>query len=95
MDTHHAADYGPITINCPETVRATEYYSSLVRFSPPGTLDFTWDEQLAALQAGHVAIAIVWSDEMSALEDHAQSQVAGKLGYGVLPEFNDQSAPPS
>jgi multiple sugar transport system substrate-binding protein len=85
LERENAWDYGPIIINSPGSVEATEFYKSLVPFSPPGTLEYTWDDQLAAFQQGKAFMGIVWADILSAIEDPKDSKVAGKIGYVAPP----------
>lgn len=86
MDTEEPSQYGAIVINSPEAVEATEYYKSLLAFSPPDALNFTWDDALALMQQGKVAMCVMWNDAIYALEDPEQSKVAGKMGYAMIPE---------
>lgn len=85
MDTSDPSQYGPIVINSPEAVEATEYYKSLLRYSPADALNFTWDDALALMQQGKVAMCLMWTDSTYALEDPSQSKVAGKMGYAMIP----------
>jgi multiple sugar transport system substrate-binding protein len=86
MDTQDPSRYGPIVINSPQAIEATKYYKSLLRFSPPDALNFTWDDALALMQQGKVAMCLMWNDSTYALEDPKQSRVAGKMGYAMIPE---------
>jgi multiple sugar transport system substrate-binding protein len=86
MDTKDPSKYGPIVINSPEAIEATEYYKSLLKFSPPDALNFTWDDALALMQQGKVAMCLMWTDSTYALEDPQQSKVAGKMAYAMSPE---------
>ena len=85
MDKSQPWEYGPIIINSPETVRATEYYKSLAQFSPPGVTNFTWDDALAEMQQGKIFMCIMWSDSVFGVEDPAASKVVGKVGFAPLP----------
>ena len=85
MDTKDPSKYGPIIINSPEAIEATEYYKSLLKYSPPDSLNFTWDDALALMQQGKVAMCLMWTDSTYALEDPNQSKVAGKMGYAMNP----------
>lgn len=85
LERENAWEYGPIIINSPGSVKATEFYKSLVAFSPPGTLEYTWDDQLAVIQQGKVFMGIVWADVLSAIENPKDSKVAGKMGYAPPP----------
>jgi multiple sugar transport system substrate-binding protein len=85
METTDPSQYGPIAINSPQAVQATEFYKSLLRYSPPDALNFTWDDALALMQQKKVAMCVMWNDATYALEDPKQSKVAGKMGYALLP----------
>jgi len=85
LETQNPSEYGPIAINSPEAIKATEYYKSLLKFSPKDSLNFTWDDALALMQQGRVAQCLMWTDATYALEDPEQSKVVGKVGYAVNP----------
>lgn len=85
MESNEPSRYGPIVINSPQAVEATEYYKSLLKYSPPDSLNFTWDDALALMQQGKVALCLMWTDSTFALEDTNQSKVAGKMGYAMAP----------
>ncbi len=86
MRTNHGWEYGPLTINCPEAVQALEFYKSLIKFSPPGTLNYTWDDALAQMQQGNVFMVIMWNDATYAVDYSKESKVAGKMGFAMIPK---------
>ena len=86
MDTSDPSRYGPIVINSPQAVEATEYYKALLKYSPLDSLNFTWDDALALMQQGKVAMCLMWTDSTYSLEDSNQSKVAGKMGYAMIPK---------
>jgi len=75
-----------IVINRPENVEALEYWISLFRFAPPGVVDWYWDQKTTAFQKDIVAIALAWNDQSYELEDREKSEVAGKMGYDLIPK---------
>jgi multiple sugar transport system substrate-binding protein len=85
LDTNKGSDYGDIVVNSPANIQATEQYLALIQFSPPETLNYNWDDALAALQQGRVFMGILWHDQTPFLEDPSQSKVAGKMGYSLIP----------
>jgi multiple sugar transport system substrate-binding protein len=85
LDTQHGWEYGDIVVNSPQNVAATEQYVKLIAFSPPDTLNYGWGEAQSALQQGHVFMGLLWNDQAPYLEDPAVSQVAGKIGYSLIP----------
>lgn len=85
LDVKKGSEYGPVTINSPEAVKALEYYKKLVDYSPPGVMTYTWDETQAASQQGVCAQAIQWDDATYAVEDPKQSKVAGKMAFSGVP----------
>ena len=85
MEKEHSWEYGPIIINSPETIRATDYYNSLKKFSPPGVTSFTWDDAVSQMQQGHIFMCILWSDALFHVVDPKLSKVVGQIGYAQLP----------
>ena len=90
LDTQHGWEYGDIVVNSPQNVAATEQYRKLIPLSPPDTLSYGWNEAQAALQQGHAFMGLLWSDQAYLLEDQANSKVAGKIGYSLIPSNTSQ-----
>jgi multiple sugar transport system substrate-binding protein len=88
MEKQHAWQYGPIIINSPETVKATDYYNSLKKFSYPGFANFTWDDAVGQMKQGHIFMCIMWSDALFHVLDPKTSSVMGKVGFAPLPAGN-------
>ena len=76
---------GNPVINSKENIEALTFYLSLREFSPKGILQYTWDDALAQMQQGNIAMMIMWSDAPSALYDASQSKVVDKIGYSLVP----------
>jgi multiple sugar transport system substrate-binding protein len=87
VDSPGHFDYGPVIVNSEEAVKSLEYYKWLVdNTCPPGTVTYTWDEQLAAVQTGLATSALLWADAAYATsEDATQSGVVGKIAYSGTP----------
>jgi multiple sugar transport system substrate-binding protein len=87
VESKTGPEYGPIVINSEAGVKALTFYRDLlVKFGPPGSLDYTWDEQLAAMQSGLAAQALLWADASYAIShDESQSKVVGKVAYSGTP----------
>ena len=85
LDAPHGWQYGDIVVNSPQNVAATEQYLRAMKFSPPDTLKYGWMEAQNALQQGSVFMGLLWNDQAPFLEDPAQSKVAGKIGYALIP----------
>jgi multiple sugar transport system substrate-binding protein len=85
LDAPHSWQYGDIVVNSPQNVAATEQYLKMIAFSPPGTLNYGWNEAQSALQQGRVFMGLLWSDQAPFLEDPAVSKVSGKIGYALIP----------
>lgn len=86
MKTASGSECGPIVVNSPQAVASLEYYKSLVRYSPPDTRSYFWDDVMALMQQGKVFELIMWNDATYAVEDPKQSRVAGKLGFDLVPQ---------
>jgi multiple sugar transport system substrate-binding protein len=85
MEKEHAWQYGPVIINSPETIQATEYYNSLKKFSYPGYTNFTWDDAVGQMRQGHIFMCLLWSDALFHVVDPKTSSVVGKVGFAPLP----------
>ncbi len=87
MDVKTGSECGPIIVNSPEAVASLEYYKSLMKYSPPDTLNYFWDDVMALMQQSKVYELIMWNDATYAVaEDAAASRVAGKMGFDMVPQ---------
>lgn len=87
VDSDTGPGYGPVVINSDAGVKALTYYRDILnKFGPPGSSNYTWDEQLAAMQSGLAVQALLWADASYAIsEDPSQSKVVGKVAYSGTP----------
>ena len=87
VDSASGPEYGPLVINNEKGVEALTFYKELLTETcPPGSLTYTWDEQLAAIQSGIAAQALLWADASYAMaHDEEQSTVAGKIAFSGTP----------
>lgn len=87
MEVSSGSECGPIIVNSPEAVAATEYYKGLMKYSPPDTLNYFWDDVMALMQQGKVFELIMWNDATYAVAvDRSVSKVVGKMGFTVTPQ---------
>lgn len=87
VESETGPEYGPVVINSEAGVKALTFYRDLItKFGPPGSLTYTWDEQLAAMQGGLAVQALLWADASYAIShDETQSKVVGKVAYSGTP----------
>ena len=86
MEVGSGSECGPIVVNSPEAIAATEYYKGLMAFSPPDTLNYFWDDVMALMQQAKVFQLIMWNDATYAVAvDEEASTVVGKMGFGTTP----------
>jgi multiple sugar transport system substrate-binding protein len=85
LDIEKGAEYGPVVINSPEAVKAMEFYASMAKFCPPGLLSAGWDESQAAMQQNIAVMGLEWDDAVGAVENPAESLVAGRIAYSGIP----------
>jgi len=75
-----------LIVNSPENVAALDFYKSLLEFSPPGTLEYSYEGPTTAFQQELVVgLCVEWNDQAFGLEDPKNSAVVGKMGYGPVP----------
>jgi multiple sugar transport system substrate-binding protein len=79
---------GMPAINSDGNVKSLDYELGLTKFAPPGFTSATWDEITASIQQGQAAQSITWGDTTGAMEDPADSTVAGKMGYASMPSLD-------
>ncbi len=77
---------GEIATDFAVNIKALEYMISLMKYSPPGTLEYGWDEEYTDVAAGLIFTYQSWPDTFPYLEDPNESKVAGKLGYYLPPD---------
>ena len=86
LETSKGYEYGPIIVNSPEAIASLDYYKSLIKYSPSDTMNYDWDGVMAAMQQAKIFECIMWNDATYAVEDPKQSTVAGKMGFGMVPQ---------
>lgn len=87
LETKSGSECGPVIVNSPQAIAATEYYKGLMKFSPPDTLNYFWDDVMALMQQGKVAELIMWNDATYAVAvDENVSTVVGKMGFDLVPQ---------
>lgn len=87
LEVKSGSECGPVIVNSPQAIAATEYYKSLMPFSPPDTLNYFWDDVMALMQQGTVAELIMWNDATYAVAvDESASTVVGKMGFDLVPQ---------
>lgn len=79
-----AAD-GSLDLTNQSVVDTVDFIQELSQYGLDGSNGWHWDEVNKALQFGQAPIGITTSGLFTALEDEAQSQVVGKLGYAPIP----------
>ncbi|MCP4693272.1 MAG: extracellular solute-binding protein, partial [Desulfobacterales bacterium] len=72
-------------IDNPGWTRAAEEYVDILRFCPPGAIDFGIVEAREAFVSGRTAMILDWGDAGQIAADPQRSAVKGKVGYFVLP----------
>jgi len=87
-----AKDSGNLTMNSDNNLKALDYYKSLQKNAVPGSIEYTWDELVTAMQQGIIFSGIFFNDGISGLLDSSKSKVAGKLGYALTPSDGTPAA---
>lgn len=73
-------------INNKAGVEATQVYADLIReYGPPGQANFSWDNVQNAFTSGQAAMIIDANNFYTRIEDPSKSNIAGKIGYAVVP----------
>ncbi len=75
---------GEPLVNSPPWKRAFEIYKELIKYGPPGILDFDVGDVRARFTRGELVLAIDWGD-IGPLSIAPDSKVKGKVGFSPLP----------
>lgn len=79
-------DGGMPAFNGEAGVEATELYTELMDYAPPGIATFNWSDSVEAFRGGQVAI-LIESDVFGPwMEDPEKSSIVGKVGYAPPPD---------
>lgn len=76
-------EQGNIALNKEAFIKANKVWTTLLKYAPPGELNFGYTECKEALASGKVAMAIQWATTV--FRDPRQCKVHDKLGYAVMP----------
>jgi len=84
-----------IAFDDPTGVKSLEYWLSLLKFVPPGYLEYTWDNTFSDVCQGKVYSYGTWGDTTPFLEDSSSAgcpNVAGKFAYYPVPGTHQTGA---
>lgn len=76
---------GALDLTNSKVVETVDFIQELSKYGVEGSNGWHWDEVNKAIQFGQAPIGISTSGLFTALEDPDESNVAGKLGYAVIP----------
>jgi multiple sugar transport system substrate-binding protein len=76
---------GKLDLPSPQNIEAGDFWKQLIAVSLRGSTNWHFDDVNKAVQFGQAPYGITVSGLAGALEDPAQSRVAGKIGYLPLP----------
>ena len=78
-------DFTKSTLNNPAAQKATQQWSQMMKFMPPGANGFTYDNVTTAAQQGTIATALQWSWGAFAVDDPQNSRTVGKWAFTQVP----------
>lgn len=73
----------------PPAIETAEQWAQLAEYAPEGIANYSFNEAQLAMQQGQVAMWMDGAELGPALEDPAESAVAGDIGYHVIPGVGD------
>jgi len=80
---YYDADGNP-NINTQEAIEAADFIGELGKYTPPGVLNFHWDENATAAASGKVAMTLCMTVNSAWLEDPERSATVGKWAYAPI-----------
>jgi multiple sugar transport system substrate-binding protein len=76
---------GRASAETPDARRGAGEFVQLLKYAPSGVQSYTFADVNKAVQLGKALMAIQWASGARPMEDKANSTVAGKLGYALMP----------
>jgi multiple sugar transport system substrate-binding protein len=73
------------TLTTPEATEATQFWADMMKFTPPGINDYTYDEVTNDAAAGRIATCLQWSWGAFAVDDPATSKTVGLWEFVKVP----------
>ncbi len=77
-------DLHPV-VNSEAGIKALTFYKELIKYSPPGVLNYDWFDTGSAFWTGKVAMIFDWDSYAAFANDPSQSKVVGKVAYAPPP----------
>lgn len=84
-----------VAFDSPEAIKSLEYWLSLLKFVPPGYLEYTWDNTFSDMCKGKLYTYPTWGDTTPFLEDSTDQgcpTVSAKLAYYPVPGTHQTGA---
>lgn len=77
---------GKLVVDSPESIKATEFWASLLKnYGPSGAANFDWEQNRIAFTQGKAGMTIDATANGPYNEDASASTIAGKVGYAAIP----------
>jgi len=86
IDRIGATDPGKSALTSDEALEAAEFYKKLMGIAAPGSTTWDWSDLAEAFAVGNIAMTPQWHEFSAFFEDTTQSQVAGNVGWTMLPK---------
>jgi len=83
------------TFETPEAIAALETMGSLYDYMSPNAMSMDFGDVKRQLQQGDVAMAVLWGNEASAMDDPEESTVVDKIGFAPSPAMVAGGVPSS
>lgn len=84
-----------VAFDSEQGIKSLEYWLSLLKFVPPGYLEYTWDNTFSDMCKGKLYTYPTWGDTTPFLEDGSEQgcpTVAGKMAYYPIPGTHQTGA---
>lgn len=81
-------------LSSPESVAVVKMFKDLLKYQPPGALNYAWDERAQAFAQGKVAMIMAWSVRTPGFLDEERSQVGDKFDTAIVPTVKGKEPVP-
>jgi multiple sugar transport system substrate-binding protein len=78
------ADMTPM-LTSKESIAVVKYFKEMLKYEPPGALNFAWDERATTFSVGKTAMINAWSVRTPGFMDPSKSRIADKFATTLYP----------
>ena len=78
-------EQGKLTLDSREAIRAMENYCESFAYASPSSVGHYWPQQVREFSQGKTAMMVMYTPQVTDINDKQKSQIASEIGFSVIP----------